>query len=125
VRSNPASVQEEKMFKIDGFVEDKHVAKLMHAVAGLVMNFNCVPVVNAVKAGKQVKQEDPGTSKASIVANKVRNLSSGATVSAAQVKAFIIEVGGEVTSASYFMKSLVDNGVIKHIANRRGFYKVL
>lgn len=113
------------MFKIDGFVEDKHVAKLMHAVAGLVDNFKCVPVVNAVKApsGKMV-QETAGGSMAEVVSSKVRQLSSGATVSAAQIKTFIVEAGGVETSSSYFNKYLIDNGVMKHIANRRGYYKV-
>lgn len=113
------------MFKIDGIVEDKHVAKLMHAVAGLVMNFNCVPMVNAVKTGKQVVQATPGTSMRAIVGTKVRALSSGATMSAVQLKAFITEVGGTTNSSSYFTKTLIDDGIIKPIANRRGFYKVL
>lgn len=113
------------MFKIDGLVEDKHVAKLMHAVAGLVMNFNCVPVVNAVKVGKKVVQETPGGSMADVVGAKVTALSSGATVSAAQIKNFIVEVGGGTNSSSYFMRSLIDKGIMKAIANRRGFYKVL
>lgn len=113
------------MFKIDFMVEDKHLPKAMHALNGLALNLSVVPVGNVVvKAGK-VQQAEPGSSKAAIVAAKVAALSTGATVNGTQIKAFITEVGGEVNGYSYYVKAMTDAGVLKAIANRRGYYKVL
>lgn len=41
------------MFRIECFVDDKHLAKVMHGLSGLCMELQVVPVVNAeTKNGK-------------------------------------------------------------------------
>jgi len=51
------------MIRIECFVEDKHLAKVIHLLAGQVMNLNVSPVVNAtVDKGKVVAagERQPG-----------------------------------------------------------------
>ena len=56
------------MFKVDCFVDDKNVAKLMHSLSGLAVNLQVVPVRNVKKSSNgKLESTAAGTTGEAIV----------------------------------------------------------
>lgn len=109
------------MFKIEAFVEDKHVGAALRGLAGLARGMPvCHPVVNA--------QEDPKTKKLHaqsggsllqmferfLLENRVEQLKPD------DVRAFIKAAGKNPSSVAYLVKLAVEARLIKRTGKSSG-----
>lgn len=95
------------MFKIDCFVEDKNLAKVMHDLSGLVHDLKAVPVVNAVLKNGTV-QGQSGTLIERFVAEwKSRKLGK---ITAAEARSLAKAVGLSPTSYGHILHNAIKGG---------------
>ena len=124
------------MFRIVCFIEDKNLAKVLHAMSGLVLNMEPPqPVINATisKSVKQTppwKQMDVPEIKQTSVATSIKgrlaeylDTIKGARVSIADLRTKWVEFGGLPTSLNgSLMTELAKEGHVKRVA--RGQYLI-
>jgi hypothetical protein len=111
------------MFRIEFFVEDKHVAKVLHSLAGVALNLSTQSVANAVPTkGKKVVAKLSGGSIKDRVIELVQKHES-TDLSTDELRAIIKEAGGMPISIGTYRNYLVEAKVIKMVS--RGYYKIL
>lgn len=114
------------MFVIEKiFIEDKKLAQVLTALAGLVLDMPAPkPVVNAeVKKGKVRQASVEGTSMIGRVASQVQRMQSGESFTSDDLKAIITSASGNVNSIGTVRNWLVERKLIKN--KERGVYTVL
>lgn len=101
------------MFRIECFVDDKHLASVMHALAGRTMNLSAVPVVNAVAAGGRVAPVTSGKIEDLFVAwakaNKVQTFKAKDSV----LNDFLASMGKPPSAKTYAVVKLKEAGVLR------------
>lgn len=114
------------MFKIDFIVEDKHLAKVLYALAGFhVLNLSSVPVLNAKVDGGKVKQDGPaGSVKELVFSEFSKEFEKGTIIKPADLKTVVEKCGASSSSTSYFTSALMEQGLLKRMS-KRGTYKVI
>lgn len=107
------------MFKIDFFVEDKHLPAVLHSINGKALNLQVAPVVNAVvakdKRGRpngKLKQNAEHTMGLFLKELKAITGDAG-EISAANAKTALEKAGLSPTSNNYFLKQAVKARLIK------------
>lgn len=112
------------MFRIVCLVEDKNLHKVLHAVAGLVVNMEPpTPVVNAViKNGKAV-QASTASSKKDMLIEQLKPLRGKQVTTGEMKKMFVALGGGESSVNSTLTGHLMDEKVLKR--KERGVFLVL
>jgi hypothetical protein len=105
-------------------VEDKNLAKVMHALAGLILNMEGPqPVSNA----KLTKGKVTAVSDASTLFGKAADAlrsSSSEMVTTKELKIMLIDHGGSETSLPYLLKKLQEIRVLKH-TKVKGTYGII
>ena len=99
------------MFRIAGFVDDKHIAAVMHAVAGLVRDWECVPVANVkVEKGKVAAKTDGCLA-------KLLHQTTGkdAYIKPVHVRMFVQEHGRAPSTAAYLMNKAIKLRLFKRV----------
>lgn len=111
------------MFRIACFVEDKHLAAVMHALGGKALNLEVAPVTNAVpvKGAPKVKQEVEGASKQEQLISRLRAYPE-VVITTDQIKKLVEAVGGKASSANNYIVNLKDLKILKPRA--RGSYEI-
>lgn len=104
------------MFRVAFFVDDKHLAQVLHAVTGVALNLETQPVANAKvakpeKAAKKVVAKEQGTP-TERVASAVTKLDA-ATIDSKKLKEMIVAEGCAADSYSHFANNLVKRGVLE------------
>lgn len=111
------------MFRIVFLVEDKNLAKVLHATTGLVLNMEAPqPVVNASVIKTEVKQKSTASS---IKGRFTEYLSSikGARVTTTELREKWVELGGMPSSLNgTLLSQLKEEGHVIGIA--RGQYRI-
>lgn len=108
------------------FVEDRHLTKVLTALAGLVIKMDVPrPVINAVATPKgEIKQEAvrDGSVKAELTAS-ILKFNKGTELPISQIKTMIKEAGGSIDSYSYYVSQLKKDKILKLKA--RGVWLVI
>lgn len=104
------------MFRVAFFVDDKHLAHVLHAVTGVALNLETHPVANAkVEKGappfKKVVAKSHGTPTDRIAA-AVAKLDA-ATVDSKKLKELVAAEGCSPDSYSHFASTLVKRGILE------------
>lgn len=106
------------------YVDDKHLAKLLTAMAGVVIKMDMPrPVINAMVDKGEIKAISKGGSAKAGVANAIAKFAKGTELPISQIRTMIKDVGGSPDSASYYINSLKNEKVIK--LKQRGTWIVL
>ena len=102
------------MFKIVCLVEDKHLPKVLHAMAGLVVNMEPPqPVINAVVNKGQIVQATTATSFKGQLIEELKK-KSGSLISTKAMKDFFISIGANPNSInSTLTNQLIEEKVLK------------
>jgi hypothetical protein len=111
------------MFKIDGFVEDKNVTKVMFALDGLVLDFHCVPVRNAQKKNGKL-QSTAANSTLEALTIKAAKLPPKSIVDVPTVQNWLVEGGFAAGSVYGVISEAIDERVLRR-TKQRGKYEVL
>lgn len=112
------------MFRIVCFVEDRNLAKVLHATAGLVLNMEPPqPVTNAVLVKPQIEQASAATS---IKGRFTEYLSTikGDKINIIDMRKKWVELGGLPSSLNgTLLIQITKEGLLKRVA--RGHYYVI
>lgn len=108
------------MFKITYLVEDKHLAKAMHAVTSIALNLEVVPVINAMLAikgkNKEVRQEQASTSLKGRLIDWI-HANAGARLTSDELRAQYEKLGGTPSALNGSMMSeLIKTKRLKRIS---------
>jgi hypothetical protein len=107
--------EEEKMFRLEGFVDDKNVVMIMKALSGRVMDFKMVPVVNAEKKnGKAVAKTSGDPMELLAAYLKQHKLTE---VQASHIRDFVTSIG---RSPGAYYKYLTDAKEAKLLKRKPG-----
>ena len=100
------------MFRITCMVEDKHLADVLHAIVGKVLQMEApTPVANAVFKNGSVSAQTGGRLVEMFALHLKRNKPSH--VDTAFAKSFLSSVGRSPSSAGYLLKHAIDAALIK------------
>jgi hypothetical protein len=106
------------MFRIECFVDDKHLPKVLKAMAGMTYNMKVDPVVNAMVDKKQVKAA--GDHKPAYIRVYERLIHNGKSIGdrvlSIEVKDAMKEIKVSENSYSATVKGLTDKGLLKAVA---------
>lgn len=110
------------------YMEDKHLAKVLSAVAGLVISMDVPrPVINAVVHKGKIKQavatNGGGGTIITLVRDKILGFAKGTDLPVSQIRTFIKEAGGTSGTSGYYTNQLKKQKVIK--LKQRGTWTVL
>jgi hypothetical protein len=109
------------MFRVEFFVDDKHLAEVMHAVAGRSRNLNVQPVANSGNGpGGEVKAFKAGSVHELLLA--AINQSHPHRVTAGQARVLVQKLGFAPDSTSYYLKRLVDSGAMQRHGHSNASY---
>lgn len=116
------------MFRLVCYVEDSNLPKVLHAVAGMVLNMEPPqPVANAIVKHGKVQEAPAGTKSISYkqdLVNAIRELDKE-TVTIKKMAEIWTGFGGEKKSVNFaLMKSLIDKRVLEKTPHR-GVYKIV
>lgn len=105
------------------FIEDKKLAKVLTALAGLVFKMEPPrPVVNvAVKNGKLTQASNGSTLKEQVI-EELQELGKGTTITMRQLNEIIHKKGGGGNSKSYYVRAILQAKAVKR--KSRGEYVV-
>jgi hypothetical protein len=99
------------LFKIDFFVEDKHLPHVLRSVTGQVRDLRVVPVVNAAPAPKGKVAQTHGTTLETFAAALA--LLKPDVINAASLREATQKAGFSPTSYSHFLHKMLDAGLLK------------
>lgn len=115
------------MFRVLFFVEDKHLAQVLHSVTGVALNLETQPLTNA-----KVTKEKPATTKKKVVAKDSGNVTEqlvtavrglpDVTITSKQLVKLVTDAGCSPDSYSHFTANLVKLGVLE--SRSRGVYLI-
>ena len=102
------------MFRIEGFVDDKNLATVMRALAGVTLDLKVLPVTN-VKVSKNggLKPKEPGD----LWELFWKTTGTNAQIRKAHMEMFLKERGANPNSAGYYLKKLIDLKLFKKIGS--------
>ena len=102
------------MFKIECYCDDKHVATILRSLAGIAMQVQAVPVLNAMadKANGKIKAQYTGDELGKMLVARLHKKGMR-TFHASDVKEFFREVGHPLSSYSHFLNRMRDQGMLK------------
>lgn len=106
------------MFKIDFFVDDKNVARVMHALNGVALELSVVPVANAKSRGGKVKAVTSGDSIEMFLAWIDKH--DIAKITPSVIQDFMESLGRQRTSYSAFLGKAIKAGVVKKARGTTG-----
>lgn len=110
------------MFRIELFVEDNHLAKVLHAMKGLRVKIASLePVVNAIVKNGTVRQASAAATAVDRVAAAVM-AHEGVEIDVNVLKKMTVEAGASVNSYGTMRNYLVDRKIIRSVA--RGKFKI-
>jgi hypothetical protein len=110
------------------YVEDKHLAKVLSALAGLVISMEVPrPVINAVVHKGKIKQavatNGSGDTIISLVKDKVASFAKGTELPVSQIRTIIHDSGGTSGTSGYYTNQMKIQKIIK--LKQRGTWVVL
>lgn len=97
------------MFRIEFFVEDKNLHKVLHGVAGMALNLKADPVANAKIEKGRVKAETGGT----LTEVAARALKGRSEVTTKELGDIAVANGRQHSSSGYIATQLKELGLIK------------
>lgn len=105
------------MFRIECFCEDKHLAQIMHALAGLAKNLVVLPVANArpAKNGK-IEAEIPG-GMIGLIHKKVKAHDDFARP---DVVAILRKAGRSPSAAGHYLRDMLKHDMIEKMPGTKG-----
>lgn len=95
------------MFKIDCFVEDKHLATALRGLSGLILDLKVVPVVNAVAKNGTVQGQSGSLIERFVTEWKSRKLGK---ITAAEARDLAKAVGLSPTSYGHILHNAIKGG---------------
>lgn len=100
----PRRTMTDELFRLEGFVPDKHVAFVLRMLGGKVQHLHCAPVTNAVHKNGKLTAETSGKAADMAMAWLKKRKMQRFTV--ADIRQFMREIGRSELSAGSVLKDL-------------------
>lgn len=100
------------MFRVECYCEDKNLAKVHHALTGLVHDLKTVPVVNAAQGANGTLIAKGDGTVLNLLADHLKS-SRATTFSSKQAQEFLRTHGFSSSSSSYLTASAVAAGLLR------------
>lgn len=110
------------MFKLEGFIEDKNLPKVLHLLDGLILDLRTVPVRNAVKQGGKIKSTAANSTGEAIAA--YARAAKLHVITTMQIKEALGQSGYSVGGSSTAIRNAVESKLLKR-GKGRGQYVVV
>src|SRR5262245_32621353 len=102
------------MFLIQVYCEDNKLAKVLHAVTGLVIGQPTIqPVVNAASKNGKVEAASDATSVFDLFVQHLETLDSDKHIMAADVRRFLHGIGRKESAATYLLQKAQKHKLLK------------
>jgi len=110
------------MFRIEFFLDDKHVPEVLRRVAGYARQLQVMPVVEATTATTKGKSTRSAISSGEMQQRFIEQLRKSEVdeYKASTLRDAVVAAGGSAQAYSYYAKKAIDAGVLKKRKGKAG-----